>query len=57
VEGKHFNVQKSPFLGIRTGSWKNELKLMIRQHKATESIGIYGQTHSVYLDALSTRGL
>jgi O-antigen ligase len=49
--------KQSPIIGIGIGSWKKELKAMIRRHKATPSIGIYGQTHNIYLDALSTRGL
>lgn len=49
--------KKHPFFGIGTGSWKNELNKMIEQHKSPEFITIYGQTHNIYLDALSTRGL
>jgi O-antigen ligase len=49
--------KKHPIFGIGTGSWKSELKTMIGQHKAPEFISIYGQTHNIYLDALSTRGL
>ena len=49
-------IREHPFLGVGTGSWKTELKKRIEQHRAPGFLGIYGQTHSIYFDALSTRG-
>ncbi len=49
--------RENPMLGVGAGGWENELKKMVGQHKAPTFIQQFNQTHSNYLDALSTRGL
>ncbi len=47
----------NPVLGVGTGGWEKELKKMIDQKKAPAFLQQFNQTHNIYLDALSTRGL
>jgi O-antigen ligase len=49
--------RNNPILGIGIGGWHKELKKMVGQHKAPAFLMQFNQTHSIYLDALSTRGL
>jgi O-antigen ligase len=46
-----------PFLGVGAGAWQIELRKMVAQKKAPLFIQQFNQSHSIYFDALSTRGL
>lgn len=49
--------KENPLLGIGTGGWEREMKEMVAQHRAPAYIKQFNQPHSIYLDALSTKGL
>ncbi len=55
VSGRMF--LEHPLLGIGIGGWEKEYKNTMVQRKAPAYLMQFNQTHNIYLDALSTRGL
>jgi O-antigen ligase len=49
--------QEHPFIGVGMGDWNHELEDLVKKNEAPDSILVYNQTHNMYLDALSTRGI
>lgn len=49
--------RERPVIGAGTGDWQYEVRRLVREGKAPESIKDYNQTHNIFLDALSTQGL
>jgi len=50
-------VSKDPILGVGLGSWENEVALMIERKESPPYLRYFNQTHNIFLDALSTRGI
>ncbi len=47
---------KSPIFGVGAGRWSKEMKEMVSRHEAPQLSLEYNHTHSIYFDALSTKG-
>jgi O-antigen ligase len=48
---------KNPMLGVGIGGWEKEVSVMVEQKKAPSFLREFNQTHNIYFDALSTRGI
>ncbi len=48
---------RNPVLGVGLGGWNKALNEMAARKEAPDYILKYNQTHNIYLDVLSTRGL
>ncbi|MBT0654218.1 O-antigen ligase family protein [Geobacter luticola] len=46
-----------PLIGVGAGDWVDEFQKITRQSKASAFLMQFNQPHSIYLEALSTRGL
>lgn len=55
ASGKMF--LRNPILGVGLGGWNRTLGQMAARKEAPDFILHYNQTHNIYLDILSTRGL
>jgi O-antigen ligase len=49
--------RRYPFLGAGLGGWHPALENLVKEGKAPDFILRYNQTHSIWFDALSTRGI
>jgi O-antigen ligase len=48
--------REQPLLGVGLGDWQHDLGLLIDAGKASPTVRHYGQTHNMFLDAMSTQG-
>jgi O-antigen ligase len=48
---------KNPILGVGAGRWRTEMQDMISRNEAPLIIQEFNHTHSIYFDALSTKGV
>ena len=48
---------KDPVLGVGLGSWEGEVARMVDRKEAPSFLRNFNQTHNIFLDALSTRGI
>jgi O-antigen ligase len=48
---------RNPILGVGIGGWKKEVDRMIDRKEVPVQLNKFNQTHNIYLDVLSTRGL
>ncbi len=48
---------RNPILGVGLGGWNKTLNGMAARNEAPDYILLYNQTHNIYLDVLSTRGI
>ena len=49
--------EEHPLIGVGAGDWVDEFQKTARQSKASAFLMQFNQPHSIYLEALSTRGL
>ncbi|HEU0265248.1 MAG TPA: O-antigen ligase family protein [Geobacterales bacterium] len=49
-------AQRHPLLGVGTGGWETTVSTMVAQQEAPEYILQFNQPHSIYIDAVSSRG-
>ena len=48
---------KNPIMGVGLGSWEKEIEIMIERKETPAFLRYFNQTHNIFLDALSTRGV
>ena len=48
---------KHPVIGVGIGDWEKELGILIDRKEAPVLLREFNQTHNIFLDALSTRGI
>jgi O-antigen ligase len=48
---------KNPIIGTGIGGWGKEIAVMMKRKEAPQFLNRFGETHNMYFDVLSTRGI